>query len=110
MTALVSGDPGELLEHVRERASAFAGGDQAVRRRALARAAAVQEAVMGEIGVLMTQAIARRDLEAARALDQLLTNAASRYRMLLDQLRVDGSRRVTMLTKGPVAMCAEEPA
>lgn len=106
-TGLVSGEA--AFRHVQDRATAFATGDAAVRRRSLSRASAVQEQQVADLAALLASAISRRDLELAKTLDRALTSATHRYRALMEQLRIESgvSRRVTMLAQGPVAITAE---
>jgi hypothetical protein len=97
-----------MENYVAERASEYATGDPESRRRALSRAAAVQEAQLQELAALLASAIARRD-PAVPMLDRVLTAATNRYRSLMDQLRIESApnRRLTVLAKGTVAITAE---
>jgi hypothetical protein len=108
VTGLVSANADEMENYVAERASEYATGDPESRRRALSRAAAVQEAQVQEIAALLASAIARRD-PAVPMLDRVLTAATNRYRCLMDQLRIESApnRRLTVLAKGTVAITAE---
>lgn len=110
LTGLVTGDAEELIHHVEDRATALATGDPAVRRRCLAKAAALQEALCQQLTTLLTGSIARRDDLAAALLDRALTAATARWRSIMDQLRVEASahRRVSVTTKGPCMISAEE--
>ncbi len=108
---LVRGGEEAVVEHVRQRATALSSGDGGVRRRSLARAAAVQEALVQELSALLGSAIARRD-PAVGMLDRALTSATARYRSLLDQLRSESApgRRGMVMAKGTVAIAAQGAA
>lgn len=110
VTAMTTGDAGHLVGHVEERAAMLATGDPDVRRRCLAKAAAVQEALAQQLSALLAASVARRDDRAVALLDRALTSATARYRSLMDQLRIESvaSRRVSVLAKGLVAITAEE--
>jgi hypothetical protein len=109
VTGLISENGEEMEEYVAERAAGYASGDGGVRRRSLARAAAVQEALVQELTALLSAVIARRDDRAAMLLDKALNSATNRYRVLLEQLRTESvpTRRVTVMAKGSVAISAE---
>lgn len=110
VTGLVSANGDEMERYVAVRASAYASGSADARRRALARAAAVQDVLVQELTALLSAAIARRDEPAVPLLDRSLNSATTRYRALLDQLRTEcaPTRRVVMRATGDIAVAAEE--
>jgi hypothetical protein len=110
VTGLVSSSGDEMERYVADRASAYASGSADVRRRALARAAAVQDVLLQELSALLSAAIARRDDRAVSLLDRTLNSATTRYRALLDQLRTEcaPTRRIVMRATGDIAVAAEE--
>jgi hypothetical protein len=110
VTQLATGDVESVRQYVVNRASAYASGDADVRRRALSRAAAVQEAQMQELSALLARAVVQRDIQGVQLLDRTLTSATNRYRGLLEQLRVEfvATRRVAVVAKGTIAIAAEE--
>lgn len=110
VTGLVA-RPGEEMEReTAVRAAGYATGDPDVRRRALARAAAVQDGLAQELTALLAAAVRRRDAEGAQLLDRTLNSANLRYLRLLDALRVESapSRRVLMKATGAISVLAEE--
>jgi hypothetical protein len=109
-TGLVTGDLDAMRAYAQAQASAYSTGDGEARRRGLARAAAVQEAQMQVLSASLAAAVARRDERAVLLLDRTLTSATTRYRGLLEQLRVEfaPTRRVFALAKGTIAIAAEE--
>jgi flagellar basal body P-ring protein FlgI len=111
VTALVAGENAADLErYVSERASAYATGNSEVRRRAISRALAVQDALVQQLSALLAGATAVRDDKLITTLDRALNSATARYRSLIDQLRIESSttRRVLIAAKGAVVISAEE--
>ena len=111
VTALVATENAADLErYVSERASAYATGSSEVRRRALSRAAAVQDVLVQQLAALVAGATSMRDEKLIATLDRALNSATARYRSLLDQLRIEsaGTRRIHVMAKGAVAISAEE--
>jgi hypothetical protein len=84
--------------HVQQRAAALAGdasnetGAAAVRRRSLAKGAAIAEAQIGQFQALLAAAVARRDAAAVAMLDRVATGATKRLVALMDALRADEQR------------------
>jgi hypothetical protein len=109
-TGLVTGDVDAMRQYAQAQASAYASGDGDVRRRGLARAAAVQEAQMQVLSASLAAAVARRDERAVVLLDRTLTSATNRYRGLLEQLRIEFAvtRRIVAVANGTIAITAEE--
>lgn len=99
-----------LRQLAADRATAFATGDAVVRRRALSRAAAVQDVLVQQLSAHLTLTISQHRHDTARMLDRMLNSATARYRSLLDQLRCESfaTRRAAILAKGSVAISAEE--
>jgi hypothetical protein len=101
---LVSGRPGATARFVSERAAALAvdtAGD--VRRRSLARAIAVQEAVLSQLNLLLVSSVARKDADATKLLDRALNGATSRFALLVAELRADHSSGKRTLVQVGVA-------
>ncbi len=96
--ALVSAAADGAVMHVQQRAAALAGdavnetGAAAVRRRSLAKGAAIAEAQIGQFQALLAAAVARRDAAAVAMLDRVATGATKRLVALMDALRADEQR------------------
>jgi hypothetical protein len=112
VTGLVAGPAQDIARYTAERATAYASGDADVRRRALARAAAVQDVVAQELTALLSAALARRDTAGAAILDRALNSTNARFLRLLEALRIESAptRRVVMKATGAIAVTAEERA
>lgn len=110
VTGLVAGPAEDMVRYTTDRAAAYATGDADVRRRALARAASVQDGLAQELTALLTAALARRDTAGAAILDRALNSANLRYLRLLEALRVESapSRRVLMRASGAISVLTEE--
>jgi hypothetical protein len=96
---LVTGLPGTTAAFVSQRAAAFAADVSGeVRRRSLAKALAVQEAVTAQLNTLLVGAVAHRDFEAVKMLDRAVSGSTTRMKLLADELRADfaGGRKPTM--------------
>ena len=93
---LVSHGADEAIAFVRQRAAALAGdtvtGTAGVRRRSLAKAAAIVEAQLSQLHALLATAIAKRDVGAVPLLDRAATGATKRFAILMDALRADEQR------------------
>jgi hypothetical protein len=96
---LMLGSTDATVVHVQQRAAALAGdainetGAAAVRRRSLAKGAAIAEAQIGQFQALLAAAVARRDAAAVAMLDRVATGATRRLVVLMDALRADEQRR-----------------
>lgn len=112
VTGLVEGPAEDMVRYTAERATAYGTGDADVRRRALARAAAVQDVLAQELTALLSAVLARRDTAAAAILDRALNSANARFLRLLEALRVESAptRRVVMRATGAISVLAEERA
>jgi hypothetical protein len=112
VTGLVAGPGEDMVRYTADRAAVYATGDADVRRRALARAAAVQDALAQELTALLAAAVARRDTQGALLLDRAVNSANLRYLRLLEALRVESAptRRVVMKATGAISVVAEERA
>lgn len=110
VTGLVTGPGEDMVRYTADRAAAYASGDADVRRRALARAAAVQDVLGQELTALLSAAVARRDAQGVALLDRALNSANLRHRRLLEALRAESAptRRVVMKATGAISVMAEE--
>ncbi len=100
ITELVRDPSGTVITNTRDRATALAGPDRdAVRLRSLARAAAVAEATLQQMNLLLVTAIRTHDLDTAKALSKLVDGANRRYCELAAQLGLedDGARHHPVL-------------
>ena len=96
---LVSGAPGETADFVATRANALADDPEgACRRRTLAKALAVQDALGAQLTALLARAVAQRDDAAVRLLDRALTGCTNRVRLLAEELRAEtlGGRKAVV--------------
>jgi hypothetical protein len=95
VTELADDAANELLALVRRRATALAGdavdgtSGASVRRRSLAKAAAIAEAQLQQFEALLAGAVARKDSATLVLLDRAATGAAKRFALLMDALRAD---------------------
>lgn len=96
---LVPGASRETAAFVAERAAALATDeDGSVRRRSLAKALALQEALSAQLTAVLAAAVSRRDEPAVKLVDRALTGATSRFRLLTEELRAEmtGGRRAVV--------------
>jgi hypothetical protein len=110
VAGLIAGPGEDMIRFTADRAAACATGDGDVRRRALARAAAVQDALAQELTALLSAAVGRRDTTGAALLDRALNSANVRYLRLLEALRIESvpARRVVVKATGAISLLAEE--
>ncbi len=88
--SLVKGRPGETASFVSSRAAALAADELGeVRRRSLAKAFSLQEAVTAQLTALLVEAVARRDNDAVKMLDRALSGSTQRMQLLAAELRAD---------------------
>jgi hypothetical protein len=93
LTCFTAGDVAELVEHARGLAESLAGQDgDSTRRRTIARALAVSRSQMDLIDAAMGEALGRRDFEAVKALTKLADVQTRRFRMLLEEHRIELGR------------------
>ena len=93
VTTLVDGGEAALATFVRDRGAALAGNDGAgVRSRSISKALAIAETQASQIQLLLAQAIARRDVDAASMLDRMATGAVKRLAILCEQHRAEESK------------------
>jgi hypothetical protein len=93
LTSFVTGGTVELVEHARDLAGALASPDgDTTRRRTIARALAVTRSQMDLVDAATGEALGRRDFEAAKALTKLADSMTRRFKMLLEEHRVELGR------------------
>ncbi|MBZ4414701.1 hypothetical protein K8640_41445 [Myxococcus sp. XM-1-1-1] len=84
----VTGDTGELVEHVRQHAEALSGpASREVRARTLARAVARASLQLTNLEQMLGDCLARRDEAGVTMVDKLLRSTTARLTALLAELR-----------------------
>ncbi|HYI02840.1 hypothetical protein [Hyalangium sp.] len=93
LTAFATGDAAQLVEHVRGMAEVLASNDgDATRRRTISRHLAVTRGQTDLIDAAMGEALGRRDFEAVKALTKLADVQTRRFKMLLEEHRIELGR------------------
>jgi hypothetical protein len=93
LTSFATTDAAQLVEHARGLAEALVGPDgDATRRRTIARALAVTRSQMDLLDAAMGEALGRRDFEAVKALTKLADSMTRRFKVLMEEHRVDLGR------------------
>ena len=93
LTSFATGDAAQLVEHARDLAEALASNNgDATRRRTIARALAVTRSQMDLLDATMGDALGRRDFEAVKALTKLADSMTRRFKVLLEEHRVELGR------------------
>ncbi|OJH38258.1 hypothetical protein BON30_24265 [Cystobacter ferrugineus] len=93
LTSFVTGGAVELVEHARDLAGALAAPDgETTRRRTIARALSVTRSQMDLVDAAMGEALGRRDFEAVKALTKLADSMTRRFKMLLEEHRIELGR------------------
>jgi len=88
----------EYVGVVIDRANSFATDDGA-RRRSLARAAGIAEAMLQELNLAFIDAVSRRDFPTVAMLDRVTNSATRRYTHLVEALQAEanGGRRPVLV-------------
>lgn len=93
LTSFTTGNAAQLVEHARDLAGALAAPDgDTTRRRTIARALSVTRSQMDLVDAAMGEALGRRDLEAVKALTKLADSMTRRFKMLLEEHRIELGR------------------
>jgi hypothetical protein len=94
LTAFTSGDSAaQLVDHARDLAGALAAPDgDTTRRRTIARALAITRSQLDLVDAAMGEALGRRDFEAVKALTKLADSLTRRFKMLLEEHRIELGR------------------
>jgi hypothetical protein len=93
LTSFSTGDAAQLVEHARDLAGALAAPDgDTTRRRTIARVLAVTRSQMDLVDAAMGDALGRRDFEAVKALTKLADSMTRRFKVLLEEHRVELGR------------------
>ena len=94
VVAMVGRDCGAaVIEHVVSRATALASADgPAVRRRSISKGIAILETQLGQLNLLMSEAVAKRDFDTVSVLDRAATGVTKRLCLLLQEHRFEETR------------------
>lgn len=93
VTSFTTGGAAQFVEHARGLAEALAGPDgDGTRRRTIARTLAVTRTQMDLIDTAAGEALGRRDLESVRALTKLADSMTRRFKVLLEEHRIELGR------------------